>query len=168
VKNENKMREIRVAKVTLNIGTGRPGESVERAKAVLHMLTGRKPVSTRTVRRTTFGVAKGREIGCKVTLRKAEAIEFLRRAFEAVDNRIKATVFNDGNFSFGIVEYLDIPGANYDPKIGIFGLDVCVTLERPGYRIKRRKIKSKIGKRHLIKREEAIQFIKSKFGVDII
>ena len=44
-----------------------------------------------------------------------------------------------GNLSFGIHEYIEMPGAKYDPDIGMFGLDVSVNLERPGYRISRRK-----------------------------
>ncbi|RLG61089.1 50S ribosomal protein L5, partial [Candidatus Geothermarchaeota archaeon] len=46
---------------------------------------------------------------------------------------------------------------------------VIVSLERPGYRVKRRKYRrSKVGKRALISREEAIEFMKEKFGVEIV
>ena len=40
---------------------------------------------------------------------------------------------------FGIPEYINIPGIEYDPDIGIIGLEACVTLERPGFRIKKKK-----------------------------
>ncbi len=165
----NPMREIRIEKVTVNIGIGEPGERVDRAKTLLEELTGRTAIKTKTKRRTTFGVAKGREIGVKVTLRGKEAEDFLRRVFEAKDKKISRSIFDKhGNFSIGIHEHIDIPGARYDPKIGIFGMDVCVTLERPGYRVKRRKLSKKIGKAHLITKEEAINFIKEKFGVEIV
>jgi large subunit ribosomal protein L5 len=45
---------------------------------------------------------------------------------------------------------------------------VIGTLERPGYRIKRRRIRpARIGKKHRISKEEAIKFISGKFGVQI-
>ena len=72
----------------------------------------------------------------------------------------------EGNFAFGIKEYIDIPGMKYDMDIGIIGLEVSVTLKRPGFRIKRRTIKKKkIPSRHKITKDEAISFVKEKFGV---
>ena len=71
--------------------------------------------------------------------------------------------------SFGITEYINIPGIEYRPEIGIIGLEVAVTLERPGFRIKRRMLKkSKIGKSHLITKEDAMNFIKNKFNIEIV
>jgi large subunit ribosomal protein L5 len=167
---ENPMRQIRIEKVTLNIGCGSDRDKLERAKKLLETITGRKVIITRTHKRTTFGMARKRPIGVKVTLRKKEALDFLKKAFVAVGNQIKTSQFDqDGNFSLGIKEYIDLPDVKYDPKIGILGMDVAVTLERPGYRVKRRKVrKSKIGKSHRIKREEAIEWVKKEFGVDVI
>ncbi len=163
----NPMREIRIEKVTLNIGCGEAGEKLERARKLLEKLTGRKAVITRTHKRTTFGTARNRPIGCKVTLRGEEAEEFLRKALEAVEY-IRASSFDRlGNFSFGIKEYIDIPGVKYDHDIGMFGMDVCVTLERRGYRVKRKKIPKKVGKNHLIKPEEAMEFVEKTFGVRV-
>ncbi len=168
-KANNPMREIRIEKVTINIGCGEGGEKLERGVKLLEKLTGKKPLITKTHKRTTFGMAKNRPIGTKVTLRGNDAIEFLKRAFDAVENKIPSSSFDEfGNFSFGIKEYIDIPGMKFDPEIGIYGMDVCVTLERPGYRVKRKKIKSKIGKKHVIKREEAQAWVKEKFGVELI
>jgi len=89
--------------------------------------------------------------------------------FEAVNRKLKSASFTSyGNFSFGIKEYIDIPGMSYDPSIGILGMDVAVNLGRPGYRVKYRKRRSsKIGKNHLITKEEAIEFIRNKFNVVI-
>ena len=65
-------------------------------------------------------------------------------------------------------EYIDIPDITYDPDIGIIGLEVCVTLERPGFRIKRRKImKKKIPTRHKLTKDEAIAFVKKEFNIQI-
>lgn len=167
-KSQNPMREIRIEKVTLNIGCGEGGEKLEKAKKLLEKLTGKKVVITRTHKRTTFGTARGRPIGCKVTLRGNDAIEFLKKAFDAIDFKLSKTSFDSlGNFSFGIKEYIDLPGIRYDPDIGIYGMDVCVTVERRGYRVKRKKISTKIGKKHIIRPEEAIEFVKNKFNVKI-
>ena len=65
-------------------------------------------------------------------------------------------------------EYIDIPGVEYYPDIGIMGFEVSVTLNRPGYRVERRRLKrSKISKLHKVKREEAIEFMKNEFGVKV-
>jgi large subunit ribosomal protein L5 len=135
----------------------------------LSSLTGKKVVTTKTSKRTTFGMARGRPIGCKITLRGKDAKEFLERVLEAVDKKISKKVFDSsGNFSFGIREHIDISGIDYDPEIGIFGMDVTVTLERPGYRVKRKKISHKVGKKHMIKPEDAKDWVVKNYGVEII
>ena len=56
----------------------------------------------------------------------------------------------------------------YDPDIGIFGMNLSITFEKPGYRIKRRKIQQKsIPKRHRITPEETMKFMEEKFNVTI-
>lgn len=171
MENDNPMREIRIEKVTINIGVGEPGERLEKARELLRRLTGKKPTITRAKKKVPkWSIRQGLPIGVKVTLRGKEAEEFLKRAFEAVGNKIYKSSFDEnGNFSFGIREYIDIPGMKYDPSIGVFGMDVCVTLERPGYRVKRRKVhRAPVGKRHRITREEAITFVKEHFGVEVV
>ncbi len=171
MKSENPMRQIRIEKVTVNIGVGEGGERLRKAEKVLEMLTGQKPVQTiAKVTNRDFGIRKGLPIGCKVTLRKQKAIEFLKKALWVRDFKLPAWSFDEeGNFSFGIAEHTDFEGIKYDPEIGIFGMDVCVTLERKGYRIKRRKIaKTKVPKKHRITREEAMEFVKKEFNVEVI
>ncbi|MBS3050627.1 MAG: 50S ribosomal protein L5 [Candidatus Aenigmarchaeota archaeon] len=160
------MRDIRVEKVTLNIGCGTK-TPIETARTVLKNVSGGKVVVTKTKKRSTFNVPKDKAIGCKITLRKG--IEpFLKRLLEAKENRLRMSNFdNTGNFSFGIREYIDVPGMEYDPKMGVLGFDVCVTLERPGYRVKRKRLPRKLGKSHTIKKQDAIEFAKQKFGIQI-
>src|SRR5918994_3020675 len=162
-------KKIAISKVVINIGVGRSGEPVEKAKRALNTLTGQQPKvcgAKNTVR--DFGIHKGEPIGAMVTLRRDKAVEFLGRAIAAKGNIIKASSFDDfGNLSIGIHEHIDIPGTRYDPDIGIFGMDVCMALARPGYRVSRRRNKSSIGKNHRIKREDAIGFLKQSFGVEI-
>jgi large subunit ribosomal protein L5 len=165
----NPMQNIRIEKITLNIGCGESGEKLDKAKKLLEVLTNKKIVITKTRKRTTFGMAKGRPIGCKVTLRGKDAEEFLKKALDAVDFKLSKNVFDrQGSFSFGVKEHISIPGVKYDPDIGILGMDVCVSLERPGFRIKRKKVSHKIGKKHLIKPEEAMDWVVKNYKVELV
>jgi len=169
-KKQNRMREIRIAKVTVNIGVGSPGERLDNAKKLIEEITNSKALITKARdRNPVFKLRKGLEIGVKATIRKRKAGEFLKKAFIAVKNTISERNFdNKGNFAFGIREYIDFPGVKYNPEIGMFGFDICVTLERPGYSISQRKIAtSKIGKNHRITKEEAMEFAKEQFKVSI-
>jgi large subunit ribosomal protein L5 len=165
------MREIKIGKVTVNIGVGKSGEPLEKAKKVLEQVTGQTPCP-RKARKTVkdFGIRKGEPIGCVVTLRGERAADFLKTSLAAVNNRLKESSFDEyGNFAFGIREHIEIPKTRYVPELGIFGMDVTVTLERPGYRVKRRSIhRSDVGRSHLIDRSEAIEFVKQRFGAEIV
>jgi large subunit ribosomal protein L5 len=163
---ENLMREIRIEKVVLNIGCGKD-KNPEHAAKILKTVTGINPVITKTHKRSTFGVAKGKAIGAMMTIRKNPS-EILKKMFAAVDNKIKASNFDKiGNFAFGITEYTMIPNTKYDPNVDLMGLDVCVTLVRPGYHIKKKRHPNKVGTFHVIKKEEAIEWVKKNFNVKI-
>jgi large subunit ribosomal protein L5 len=166
---ENPMREIRLEKVTLNMGAGESGPKLEKCKSMMENISGKKVVITKAHKRTPFGVGKLKPIGVKSTLRGPEAKELLKKLLHALDNRISPRMFDrQGNFSFGIHEYINIPGVRYDPDVGILGLDVCVTLTRPGYRIKEKRIRpKKIGNKHRIKPEEAMEFARKELGVNV-
>ena len=167
---ENPMLKPRIEKVTINMSVGQSGAPLEQAATIIQKLTNQKP-SKRKAKKTIreFGIRKGESIACLVTLRKEKAEEFLRKAFQAVDNKLSKYCFDrQGNFSFGIKEHIDIPGTKYVPELGIHGMDVSVSLGRAGYRVKRRhRVKSKIGKDHLLTADEAILFIKDEFDVEI-
>jgi large subunit ribosomal protein L5 len=165
----NPMREIRLEKVTINIGAGEAGAKLETAKKLVEKLSEGKVVITKTHKRTTFGLAKKKPIGVKITMRGLKAKEFLINVLKVNENRLSPEQFDtNGNFSIGVKEYIDIPGIKYDPEIGIMGMDVCITLERPGFRVKRRKmLRKKIGKKHRITKEEAMEWVKREFDVQI-
>lgn len=166
---ENVMRKIRLEKITINIGAGESGPLLDKSKKMLEKISGKKAVKTKTRKRTTFGVPKGKPIGVKVTLRGKAALDVLKNMLKAVENKLKSSQFDaNGNFSFGIDEYINIPGVKYDPDIGILGMDVCVTLERPGFRIKKRRIRpKKIGKKHRISKEDAIRWATEELGIKV-
>ena len=167
---ENKMRSIEIDKVVLHICAGETGAKLENAKKVLKLLTNKKPTDTTAkVKLPKWGLRPGIKIGTKVTLRGKDAEDFLKKALKAKGNEIGKKSFDkNGNFAFGIKEYIDIEGMKYDPTIGIFGFDVIVNLKRKGYRVKNRQIKTtKIGKEHKITSEDAKNYLKSKYNVNI-
>ncbi len=166
----NPMREIRIEKLTLNIGTGRNEDKLKKAKKLLERITGAKVVETITKKRIpSWNVRPGLPLGCKTTIRGLNTEELLKRLLAAKENKLKESCFdNYGNVSFGLEEYINIPGMKYDPDLGMLGLQVSVTLERPGFRIKKRRLqKTKIPKRHEITKDDAIQFMKKKFGIEV-
>lgn len=164
------MRGLRLEKVTLNIGAGEGGDKLERAKTLLSTLTQRTPVVTLAkARNPTWRIKKGDPIGTKVTLRGKPAGEFLRKALAAVEGRAKAASFDaGGTFSFGVREYIDFPGAKYDPALGMMGFDVCVTLAKPGRRVALRRVRgARLPKKQRVSREEAMAHLRSAFGASV-
>ncbi|MBX8631903.1 MAG: 50S ribosomal protein L5 [Thermoplasmata archaeon] len=167
----NKMREPVLDKVVVNIGVGEAGERLLKAQKVLEMVTGQKPTVTHSKRTNRdFGIRKGQTIGCKTTLRGERAEAFLRKALWVKENRVSLYSFSeDGNFSFGIPDYTDFEGMKYDPDIGIFGMDVSVTLKRRGYRIARRQVKRRsIPARHRMTLTEAVSFLRQRFNLEVV
>lgn len=170
-KSGNLMREIRIDKVVLNVGCAGDKDVIERATKLLEMLTeGKKTVVTKSHKRSTFGLTKGRPTGVKLTLRGQAAFDVLKLTFAGVENRIKSSSFNDqGNFNFGVKEYIELPGIKYRHDIGMMGFDVTVSLERRGFSVKKRHVqKRKIHESHKIKKEESIEWVKKNFGVDVV
>jgi large subunit ribosomal protein L5 len=169
--SENPMLAPRIAKVTVNVCIGSDFERLKRVAETLEEITGQKP-SFRRAKKTIkeFGIKKGEPIAVTVTLRKQKAIDFLKRALDAIGYRLKASSFDEfGNVCFGIKEHIQIPGVKYDPEVGIFGMDVCITIERPGYRVlRRRRCRSRIPRRHRVTKLEAMVLLKRLFGVEIV
>jgi large subunit ribosomal protein L5 len=167
---EKPMLKPKIEKVVVNISVGQSGEPVEKAAKILRDLTGQNPCkrkAKKTIR--DFGIRAGEPIACIATLRKQRATEFLKKVLPVIDNKLSKSCFDRyGNFSFGIKEHIEIPRVKYDPEVGIFGMDVCISLSRPGYRVKnRRKEKAKIGSKHILTPEEAMVFVKDTFEVEI-
>ena len=162
------MRNIYVEKLTLNIGTGKDQVKLEKAEKLLKDLTGIAPVRTVTQKRiAAWGLRPGLPIGCKLTIRKQPALDLIPRLLFAREFKLSEDNFDEnGNISFGIPEYIDVKDAKYDPEIGSLGLQCSITLERPGFRIKKRKLlKKTIPMHHRIPRQEAMEFMKNTFNV---
>ena len=168
---QNVMKKIFLNKVVLNMGVGKSGEPIEIGKMALKQITGKKP-NARNAKKSQrdWGVRKGEPIGIAVTVRGNDAMELLKKLLVAKDNQInERAIDNEGNLSFGLKEHIDIPGIKYDPKVGILGLEVAISLTRPGFNIKlRSKHKTKIGKNHRITKNDAIKFLTEEFKVKIV
>ena len=166
----NVMEKPYIAKATINIGVGEGGEKLTRAEALIESLVDQTPVRTYSkVTNPEFGIRKKQPIACKVTLRGEKAEKIISMVLAGLENRIKASQFDqEGNVSFGIREHIDIPGVRYDPDIGIFGMDVSVTVQKPGHRIKERRLRpKKIPKSQRVTKEESMELMKEKFQVTI-
>jgi len=161
---------ISIEKVTLNIGAGSEPKNLEKAQKLLKKITGQKSVGKPTKKKIpAWGVRKKMILGAKTTLRKEKANEILKICLAANENVLKNKSFSaNGNFSFGIKSYIDLPGFKYDPDIGLMGFEICVTMKKWGYGIKNRKIRpGKVPKRHFLTKDESIKFMEEKFEVKV-
>ncbi|MEM4780081.1 MAG: 50S ribosomal protein L5 [Halalkalicoccus sp.] len=164
----HEMREPVVEKVVVHMGVGTGGRELGNAEEILEEITGQRSVRTQAKRtKPEFGIRQGDPIGAKVTLRGEAATEFLETALPL--SEISGSQFDQtGNVSFGIEEHTEFPSQEYDPNIGIFGLDVTVNLVRPGYRIKKRDIETRqIPSSHRLDAAAAIAYLNSEFDASI-
>jgi large subunit ribosomal protein L5 len=164
----HEMREPRVEKVVVHMGVGQGGRELADGEEILEEVTSQQPVrTTATATEPAFNIREGDPIGAKVTLRDEDAHAFLDTALELVELR-RAQFDDTGNFSFGIEDHTDFPDQEYDPTIGIYGLDVTVNLVRPGYRVaKRDKASRSIPSSHRLSVADATQYVEASFDVEV-
>jgi len=167
MKMENPTRQIRIEKVVLSIGGS--AEQLQKGVKLLKLITGKNPAKMKSYKRIpAFDVRPKLEVGAVITIRK-NINEVLKRMLTAVDNKLKRKQISTNNFSFGIKEYIEIPGIDYQRDIGIMGLDVTVVFKRIGRRVQLRKIKTgKIPARQKISKEEIIKFMEENFQTEFI
>jgi large subunit ribosomal protein L5 len=161
----------RIDKVVVHVGVGESGQRLVNAETIMKAITKQQPVRSFAKKTLpTFGIKKNEPIGAKLTLRGKAAEDFLTIALKAAGNTLKDSQFDQqGNFTFGIEEHTDFPGMRYDPEIGIFGMDVSVALKRAGYRIARRRVaQKKLPIRQRLKKDDTVEFVAKKFGIEIL
>ena len=165
-KNSNPMREIEIEKMVLNCGG--IDDKLEKGVKLLEMITGKKVLQTIAKKRIPgFGIRPKLEVGCMVTLRGEEAAELLGRLLAAIDNQLAEEQIADNHFSFGIAEYIEIPGEEYDREIGMIGFKVAVVFKRKGKRVKEKKIKrGKLPKKQIVTKEEIVKFMENKYDTE--
>ena len=159
------MRNPRITKVVLSAGDS--GNELDKAVHLLKIVSEKKPQIIKSGPRRripAFGVKPDMPLGTKVTIRGKEAVKLLKKLLGAIDNQLKKKQISENTFSFGIKEYIEIPGIEYVREVGIKGFNVTVGFERAGFRVARKKIKSgKIGKNQMISKEEIIKFMEDEF-----
>lgn len=141
---QNVMQAPKVAKVVVNMGVGRAGQTGGEPKlldgAVRDMtaITGQKPVITRAKKSiAAFKIRQGAKVGCCVTLRGDRAYEFLDRLFNVALPRVRDfgglnpnSFDGRGNYSFGLKEQVTFPEIGFDPD-HVRGMDVIIHTTAP-------------------------------------
>ena len=164
---ENLMRDIKMDKVILNIGG--VGEKLDKGVILLEAISGKKAVKVKAIKRIpTWSVRPGLEVGTKVTLRGEDALNMVKKLLPAIDNSLKEKQIQDNCFSFGIHEYIEIPGVEYIREVGIMGFEVSVVFARAGKVVEKKKIKRGKSRRLIVSREEIENYLVSNFKTEIL
>ncbi len=159
----NIMRKPFIEKVV--ISAGGTAENLTKAKKLLELLANKKAQVVESSKRIPdFGVRPGLEVGTMITLRNRDAIELLKRLLSALDNTLKNKQISENHFSFGVKEYIEVPGMEYQRDIGIRGLNVTVVFSRNGARVSLKKIKSsRVPKKQRVSKQEIISYMEDNF-----
>ncbi len=168
-RKDNKMKELVLDKLVINIGSGGEEKTFANAKSLLELITKRKPSPTFSKKRNpAFKITKGQKVGAFVTVRGSEIEPLAKRLLDAVDNKLRESAATNNSLSFGIHEYIDISGVKYDPKIGMLGMNINLSFKRKGERVALRKRKaSVIPDRHrIVTREDVKKYMGEKFNVE--
>jgi len=99
-KSDNKMREIKIEKLILNLCTGESGDTLTKAAKVLEDLSQQKPVESKaryTIR--SFSIKRNEKIAVHVTIRGKQAETLLQNALKVKEHELKKENFsNDGKY----------------------------------------------------------------------
>lgn len=166
-KMENKMREIKLDKVILNVGG--VGDKLDKGVILLETISGKKVVRVKANKRIpTWSVRPGLEVGTKVTLRGKDALDMVKKLLPAIDNVLKEKQIQNNCFSFGIHEYIEIPDVEYIREVGIMGFEVTAVFSRAGKSVEKKKIKKGKTHRLIVTRLEIENYLVTKFGTEIL
>jgi len=169
MKNKNPMQEIEIEKMVLHCGGTE--DKLEKSIKLLEMITGSNKIyvikSTRRI--PTFGISPGKKSGAKITIRNQSKIkELLERFFVSMDNELPKKQITTNQVCFGIPEYIEVPGLEYNRDIGITGFEVMLVFKRKGKSVKMRKIKrGKYPKRQGVSKDEIVNYMENKFSLEI-
>ena len=163
----NVMRDIKLEKVVLNIGG--VAEKLDKGTILLETISGKKSAKVKATKRIpTWSVRPGLEVGVKVTLRGKEALDMVKKLLPAIDNVLKEKQIQDNCFSFGIHEYIEIPGVEYIREVGIMGFEVTVVFTRAGKAVEKKKVKRGKSRRLTVTRKEIEEYLITKFNTGIL
>jgi large subunit ribosomal protein L5 len=133
----NPMQVPRLHKIVINMGLGEAIQNnkiIESAVAQLAMITGQKPVVTKSRKAiANFKLRENQSIGAMVTLRRDRMFEFLDRLISTALPRVRdfkgvsAKAFDGkGNYTLGLREQIIFPEINYDEIEKVKGLNVTI------------------------------------------
>ncbi len=169
-KKINKMRLIEIEKIVLHCGGTE--DKLEKSRVLLEKITNKEKkiyIVKSTRRIPAFGISPGKQSGCKVTIRNKEKIKnLLERFFSTLDNKISKKQVVENQVCFGIPEYIEVPGLEYERDIGILGFEIDVVFKRKGKRVKMRKIKrGNLPKKQQVTKEEIIEYLIKNFELEV-
>jgi large subunit ribosomal protein L5 len=126
----------RMEKIVINMGVSAQLEkvAVEDAAKDLAMITGRKPVITKSRKSiANFKLREGHPVGCYVTLRREVMYEFFDRLVATALPRIRdfrglstRSFDGRGNYSLGIAEQTIFPEVEMDKIKRTQGMDITI------------------------------------------
>ena len=94
-KQDNKMRNIKVDKLILNLCTGESGDKLTKAAKVLEDLSDQKPVESKakySIR--SFGIKRNEKIAVHVTVRGEKAEELIKRGLKVKEYELRRKNFS--------------------------------------------------------------------------
>ena len=131
------MQVPKLDKVVINMGVGEASQDRKKIEGAVNDLTrisGQKPIVTRAKNSiATFKLREGMIVGCKVTLRRERAYEFLERLVNIALPRVRdfrgvnAKSFDgNGNYAMGLKEQIVLPEIDYDQVDQVRGMDIII------------------------------------------
>jgi large subunit ribosomal protein L5 len=133
----NVMEVPRVEKVVVNMGLGEAIQNIKVLESAVQELTniaGQKAVITKAKKSiATFKLREGMPIGCRVTLRRERAFEFLDRLINIALPRVRdfkgvspKGFDGRGNYTLGIREEIIFPEIDFDKIDKVKGMNVTI------------------------------------------
>ena len=133
----NAMLVPKLEKIVLNMGVGEASQDrkkIDGAVTDMTRISGQKPVVTRAKRAiATYKLRENMVVGCKVTLRRERAYEFLDRLVTIALPRVRdfrgisgKSFDGNGNYAMGLKEQIVFPEIDYDQVDQIRGMDIII------------------------------------------
>jgi len=149
---------------------GGTDDKLEKSVKLLKKIVDGKIFIRKSTRRIpAFGISPGKQSGCLITVRDKDKINnLLERFFSSLDNQISGKQITENQFCFGIHEYIEVPGIEYERDIGILGFEVMLVFKRKGKRVKLKKIKrGKLARKQNVTKEEITDYLIKNFELEI-
>jgi large subunit ribosomal protein L5 len=127
----------RLEKIVINMGVGEASQDrkkIEGAVTDMTKISGQKPVITRAKKAiATYKLRENMIVGCKVTLRRERAYEFLDRLVNIALPRVRdfrgisgKSFDGNGNYAMGLKEQIVFPEIDYDQVDQVRGMDIII------------------------------------------